>query len=187
MIDEDSLKIRKLELEIEDLRTKISWHQRILSYLPILTIIFAICGLWYNFYQFSESQKNQTLKDEKARKDEYRKTFYEKRLNLYIEAVEATSKIANNTPDSSVRKEAEQRFMHLYSGALHIVADESFSKAKIIFYMCLKLGIPDDCKSEPMKQYKLQEFSLALANSAQQSIFFHWQLAIRIRKLVVDF
>ena len=32
MTDEDSLRIRKLELEIEALRAKISWHQRILSY-----------------------------------------------------------------------------------------------------------------------------------------------------------
>jgi hypothetical protein len=176
MTDENSLKIRKLELEIEDLRTKISWHQRILSYLPVLTIIFAICGLWYNFYQFSQAQEQQSDREAKARLDEYRKTFYEKRLNFYIEAVETASIIANNTPESTERKAAEERFIRLYSGVLHIVADESFSKAKILFYQCLKQNIPNECKSESTKQSKLQELLLDLANSAQSSILYSWKI-----------
>lgn len=176
MTDEDSLKIRKLELEIEDLETKLSWHQRILAFLPIFTVIFAVCGLWYNFYVFSKSQEKQSESEAQSRLDDFRKPFYQKRLDLYVKAVETVSAIANSPIDSVERKKAEMEFAQLYTGTLHIVADEQFSKAKIEFYNCLIGNFPDECKSESSKQTALQEFSLALAESAKWSIFQSWKI-----------
>lgn len=165
------IQLQKLRLEVEDLKNRIGWQQKFLSLLPFLTILVAICGLWYNFYQFSETQKKLGEREMKARLDEFRKPLYEKRLNLYLEAVDSAAIIASSSSIEEQNK-AKEKFMQLYTGSLHLVSDEKFAAAKVAFFKCLDWE--DQCESENQRNTELRRLSQALAIAAQESITDTW-------------
>lgn len=177
---EDELKLEKLQLEINELRTKLSQQQRILSFLPLMTLIIAICGLWYNFYQFSISQENQNIKERNARRDEFRKPFFQKRLDLYEQAVMAASDVLRHPEGTRERKTAEDKFFQLYNGPLHLVADSRFSEAKVDYAHCLWRDADTakykECGDDLTRGRALQSYSIALAHAAQNSIRDSWKL-----------
>lgn len=170
--------LEKLKLEIEELKRKSNLQQKIISFLPLLTIIIAVGGLWYNFYQFSRSQESQTTRENNSRLDDFQKPFYQKQLELYFEATNYASVIATLPPNSEERKKAEIKFKQLGTGSLYIVEDKLFEVAKLRFDDCVS-GRITECEEEPRKSIELKSLSLELARTAKESTIESWKINSR--------
>ncbi|HYX71479.1 MAG TPA: hypothetical protein VE732_01805 [Nitrososphaera sp.] len=166
--------LEKLKLEIEDLRNKGKWDERISRYIPLISVLVTVAGFTFGVYQFRVQHKANLVSQEKTAKfndeqskREFAKPLFEKQLALYLEATEATATIAN-TQDPTERKAAEKKFWQLYYGPLAIVESKDVSGAMKDFGDCLD-GIIKNCDNS-----KLQELSLILATKAQKSIAHDW-------------
>lgn len=189
----DELQEEKLRLEIQELKNKSSLGYKFIQFIPLLTILVAIGGLWWNIKQFTnsqqaqakqfaDSQEAQAKRDESSREREFRKPFWDKQINLYFEATNATATIATLPAGNPERKKAEDKFWQLYYGSLVSVEDDAVMKAKVAYGNCLGLGVGDEtdekCKSEPSKTYRLRKLSLELANSCRESIGKSWTIEL---------
>jgi len=188
--------LKKVELEIEELRRKKTWGFKFTQSIPLITALVAVGGLLLNTQQFLSAQKAQLERDRTAKAQEekqqmenlereaatkereFRKPFWEKQINTYFEASDVASTIATLPAGNTQRKRAEERFMQLYYGPLVLVEDEEVMKAKVNLRNCID-GLDEECTEEPSKTFRLQTLSLALANKCRASIGISWTIDLK--------
>jgi hypothetical protein len=160
-----------LGLEIEALRSPgrlDRWFGRL---VPLVTAAVAVGGFWWGIYSFI-AQNRQAQVDAKQREDdriaadrnqarlEATRPFWEKQVQLYLDAAEAAATIA--TDEGEGRKKAIARFKVLYYGPLAAVEDvgrlesqqgKEVEKAMVLFRHCLDNA--DACNQEEIKQRAL--------------------------------
>lgn len=184
--------LEKLHLEIAELRRRGAWKFQLLQFLPLLTVLVAVVGVWLSIQQFytaqdkdrqarikEENQRLEANKHETETKDrESKKPFLDKQLTVCLEASGAASTIAMLPPESVKRKRAEERFREMYLGELALIEDEEVARAKTNFFNCLEKleGSAQDCLTEPNRGDKLKDLSWALTSSCRDSISKSWVL-----------
>ncbi|MBC7909311.1 MAG: hypothetical protein H7Y30_02355 [Pyrinomonadaceae bacterium] len=180
------LQLQKLQLEVESLSAKTKWENSIGRYLPFLTAVIAVAGLWFSNYQFNskfnaeqtqraEEVQKQLERDTAARERESRKPFWEKQIALYFEASTSAATIATLPLNHPERKTAEEKFRLLYWGPLALVEDQAVKEAMVQFGSCLD-GRSKECDSEIAREVELRNLSLNLANKCRKSISVSWNI-----------
>ncbi len=166
--------LEKLRLEIDDLKNKSKWDERVSRYIPLISVLVTVAGFTFGVYQFRvqhkanlDAQKENARLNDELSKREFAKPLFEKQFALYLEATEATATIGNST-DLVERKVAEKKFWRLYHGPLAVVESKDVSGAMSAFGDCLD-GTVKGCND-----VRLQELSLVLATKAQKSITRDW-------------
>ena len=104
---------------------------------------------------------------------DYKKTFWEKRLELYLEVSKTAAILATREPDDETRK-SRQRFLELLHGDLVIVEDDVVLKAMKQFYKRLI-----DYEGDPTVQEDLQGFARDLANDCRESLKQSWDIPLK--------
>ncbi len=165
--------LEKLRLEIAELKRKSKWESRVAQFIPVITTLVAIGGLWWNVNQFNIQQRANSLRDGQTREREIKKAFWEKQMALYIEASDAAAKIATLPVGRKDREKAEERFQQLYWGPLVLVEDEGVKDAMMKFNRCLQ-GLDERCRPEDLKN-----LSLLLANKCRASIKNAWKVELK--------
>jgi hypothetical protein len=163
------LEVKKLKFDVENLESKSFQLEKIVKFLPLITVIIAVAGVWstvrqYNLQQEAAATQQKAAAEKLAadREQALLKPVWDKRLELYFTASETAATIALSK-DKAERDKAEAKFMQLYSGPLIIVEDEDVETAMINFHKCL-IG-QDACD-----QSELQRRSHTLASKARGSI-----------------
>lgn len=144
--------------DISDTKQKL-WETR----LKIVASLGVIVGAWWAVHSYNATAER-----------ELRKTFWDKQVQLYFEATQATSEIATLAADDSHRKEAITKFWQLYFGPLRVVEDdENVGNAMASFGRCLT----EPGNASPMlecSQDDLLQRSLRLAIACRRSIAANW-------------
>lgn len=163
------LEIRKLEFDVESLGSTSFQLEKIMRFIPLITVIIAVAGFWftirqYNTQQAAAAKQQQQASDKLAadREQALLKPVWDKRLELYFAASEAAATIALSK-DKAERDKAEAKFLQLYAGPLIIVEDTDVEGAMIKFRSCLT-------GQEACDEAELQRRSQALASRARDSI-----------------
>ena len=183
--DLDLAELKKRKLEIEDLESKNSRLERFIRYSSVLTTIIAVIGLILGQYQSYLQQKDRERavalereRDNTLREQEFRKPFWQRRIDLYFDASDAVAKLAN-LKDGSEREKARERYEQLFYGPLVIVEDDKVAAAMVDIRTYL-----EQCDVDP-KSYNratLNGLSLALADSCRESIGESWQTKLESLK-----
>lgn len=163
------LEIKKLTFDVESFGSKSFQLERVMRFIPLVTVIIAVAGFWftvrqYNTQQAAAAKQQQQAADKLAsdREQALLKPVWDKRLELYFAASEAAATIALSK-DKAERDKAESKFMQLYAGPLIIVEDTDVEGAMIKFHSCLT-------GQDPCDEAELQRRSQALASRARDSI-----------------
>ncbi len=174
------LEIKKLKYDVESLGSKSDLLEKVIKFIPVMTILIAVAGFWLTVIQYN-TQQTEARKQQAAMAEQYNaqqaataaqqasdreqallKPVWEKRLELYFTASETAATIALSN-DKTERDKAEAKFMQLYAGPLVIVEDADVEGAMINFHSCLT---GQDACDQP----ELQRRSLTLASKARDSI-----------------
>lgn len=119
--------IRKLELEIEQLRSVSKIDRMLTRYLPVATAILALSGFWFSVFQHHSRQAADDNEREDALRREAAMPFWDAQLEFYFPASKAVATIAV-TEDIEARKRAITEFWTLYWGPLACVEDIGLSQ-----------------------------------------------------------
>lgn len=140
----------------------------------ILQGLAIVIGIWatYNEYRRQNEARLQQEKDryEQTAK-EFRKHFYEKQLDYYAEATEATATLATEEMGSADYILARKTFFRLFWGKLSIVEDKSVEASMVQFKNLL---LQYENKEEDVSQQDLQQASLKLAHDASRYTINVW-------------
>lgn len=171
------LELEKLKLEIEEIKGRNRWADRIARYIPLISGLIAVAAFVFGVIQYTNQQKEnvraldrQIQSNKETNEREFRKPLWEKTLALHFEASAAAATISR-TKDPAIRKKAEETFWQLYQGPLAIVEDTDVSTAMANFGDCLD-GTAK-CSDE-----HLGELSLKLASTIQHSLSKSWNVPI---------
>lgn len=163
------LEIKKLKYDVESLGSKSDLLEKVIKFIPVMTILIAVAGFWFTIHQYNTQQaataKQQAVMAEQQASDREQallKPVWEKRLELYFTASETAATIALSK-DKTERDKAEAKFLQLYAGPLVIVEDADVEGAMIKFHSCLT-------GQDACDQLELQRRSLTLASKARDSI-----------------
>lgn len=152
-------------------KSKIDLVETVITILQGLAII---AGIWATYYAYKK-QNDDRMAQEQERIDqtarEFRRTFYEKQLEYYAEAVDATSTLATEKMGSEDYLMARKQFYRLFWGRLSIVEDKTVEAKMIIFERLLKKF---EQGSSEVTQEELQQASLALAHQASRYTINVW-------------
>lgn len=177
-IEDDSitdLRKRKLIAQIKALETRESKTTRLwnsFANVQTWTLLLAIAAACWGAWQYLDQAEN-----------EYKKPFWEKQLEFYLQATEATATLNAFIKDADPKREdadptrrqkwneASMKFWQLYYGQLAVLADPKVRDAMVAFGKCLRerereLG----CTPEQLK-----ELSLSLANECRKSVSNSWK------------
>ena len=161
--------LRKLQLEIRKLTSNIeslgstSFHaEKLMRFLPLVTVLIAVAGFWFTIHQYNQQQAAAASKLAADREQAVLKPFLDKRLELYFAASEAAATMALSK-DKELRDKAELQLVQLYAGTLIIVEDQEVEAAMLKIYKCIT---GEDACDEAEKQRRSQ----ALASRARDSI-----------------
>jgi hypothetical protein len=140
----------------------------------ILQGLAIIIGIWatYNEYKKQNDLSRQLERDryEQTAKD-FRKFFYQKQLDYYAEATDATATLATEEIGSKDYVQARKNFLRLFWGRLSIVEDSSVEARMLEFRdLLLQYENPNDTVS----QQHLEQASLDLAHNASKYIINVW-------------
>lgn len=176
------LEVEKMRFEVLDLKYKCSRLQRILSIAAIFFTIAGLsiggCTLWLDY---KDRQKEMVIQEQK-RKDEAKLTFgkslLEKHLNVYLDSVDAISKIATaSSPES--RKSAEEKFRQLFNGSMILVEDTELTKSKVAVLDCINEVERVCAESESGKIARMEELSQSFAINVKKSLSEQWGIDLK--------
>lgn len=131
------------------------WDLALKATAAIAAIIGGSIGLWKYF---------------DTSKKEFRKPYWEKQIELYLEAT-ATAATLATIKAGEKREEALNKFWQLYFGPLAMVEDESVEGAMVRFGEGLIDYEEDKCSIETLRMK-----SLALAHACRESLGKSWKI-----------
>jgi hypothetical protein len=168
------VQVRKLKLEIKALSLSQKWYlavpQRVARWLlrhaAIFTLVIAIGGVFIGLWQYRKSSEQ-----------DFKKTFWEKQLNLYMELTGATATLVTFIGDKDPvaqgeYKKARVKFWELYYGQLAVIADPNVDREMVDFGLCLRLIEKNDlrCDGDGLKAK-----ALTLAAACRASVSNSWK------------
>lgn len=132
-------------------------------------------GAWaaWTYHHQVQDEKDQAKGHTQAVERELERPYYEKQLNLYLEASKIVADLAT-LPDGEERKQAEQRFWELHWGELAFV--ESPTVEALMKGFCVRLY--DTPLSNPPKCTHREDTpigdALNFSHTARDEIKTHW-------------
>jgi len=140
----------------------------------ILQGIAIIAGIWATYYAYKKQNDDKAAQEKERTLQtarEFRKSFYEKQLQYYAEAAEATATLATEATDDEDYIKARKNFYRLFWGRLSIVEDSSVEAKMVLFERLLSRY---ECKTDSVSQRDLQLGSLNLAHAASRYTINVW-------------
>jgi len=156
------LEIKKLSFEAESLGNKRFQADKVMKFVPLVTVIIAVAGFWFTVHQYNDQQAAAATKQAADREQALLKPVWDRRLELYFSASEAAATMALSK-DKTERDKAESKILQLYAGPLIIVEDPDVEAAMIKIYKCVT---GEDSCDDAEKQRRSQ----ALVSRARDSI-----------------
>ncbi len=142
--------------------------------IKILQGMAIIAGIWATYYAYrKQSNENRMREMEQLHQTarEFRKSFYEKQLQYYTEAVEATSTLATEEKGSEDYLKARKTFYRLFWGRLSLVEDKTVEKQMVHFDNLLK---DYERENGDISPEVLKQASLRLSHDASKYIINVW-------------
>jgi hypothetical protein len=161
------------EYQRQDLRIK--WLTLLVTFLGFAGTIATI---YIQFTAFNAQQKTQqdesiirANKDAELRADEYKKQFWEKQMDFFAEACQATGTITHAPVDSPEFKQATAKFEELYWGRLAIVESDDVAGQMVAFRDALGTLVSAKSNDEQAAAREtLQNISLDLAHQCRKTV-----------------
>jgi len=172
--DKLRLEIQKLKFDVDSLGSTSFQAERLMRFVPLLTVIIAVAGFWFTVYQYNKQQSDTATKLAADREQALLKPFLDKRLELYFAATEAAATMALSK-DKAERDKAEAKLMQLYAGTLIIVEDPEVEHAMKEIYKCIT-------GEDPCSEADKQKRSQALASRARDSIGTSYKVKLEALK-----
>ena len=145
------------------LSSKINYSESAFKILQALAIISGIWATYFAYTQQLDAKKMQEKEQLLQTAKEFRKSFYEKQLQYYTEAVEAAATLATADKESDDYKKAKKEFYKLYWGRLSIVEDKTVEARMMQFNNLL---ISYEQPNSEVDKEDLKQASLRLAHDA---------------------
>jgi hypothetical protein len=179
----EELEMQKVQFEVKELKYKCSLMQRVISITAILFTVAGLsiggCTLWLDY----KDRQKEAIAQEQKRKDEatltFGKSLLEKHLNVYLESVDAVSKIATIPPESQLRKDAEEKFRQLFNGSMILVEDAELNSSKVAISDCLDELERVCAESESGKKAQLEKLSQSFASNVKKSLATQWGIELK--------
>jgi hypothetical protein len=136
------------------------------TFTKILQGIAIIVGIWATYFAYQQHNEDIKIQENERLQQlakEYRKNFYEKQLQFYIEATEATAAISTEEKGSEEYNKAKKDFYRLFWGKLSIVEDRTVEARMVKFNRLLE---DFDNNRNNVTQDDLKQASLRLAHDA---------------------
>jgi hypothetical protein len=89
----------------------ITWDH-LVKYIPLITAVVSVAGFLVGIHRFNITREN-----------EFKKYFWEKQLDYYMDASRSAAKLAT-IGDKNARSAVYQEFLELYHGPMVIFEDE---------------------------------------------------------------
>ena len=166
--------VNKLNLELKELSLYQKWYwaapQRffrwIVKYGSLLTLLIAVSGVVIGLWQYETSAER-----------EFKKTFWEKQLNLYMDLTGSTGTLVGVIGDKDPvaiqeYQKARIKFWELYYGELSVIADDDVDKKMVEFGICLRQIESNDNRCDPGG---LKAKALSLAAACRASVSISWK------------
>jgi hypothetical protein len=177
------------EYQRQDLRIK--WLILLVTFLGFAGTIATI---YIQFAAFNGQQKtqqqesaNRAASDAEARANEYKKQFWEKQLDFFAEACQATGTITYTPVDSSEFKQASAKFEELCWGRLAIVESDDVARQMVAFRQALpKLLSAKSDEEQAAARERLQNISLDLAHQDKMTRLEDLQPTAAVRGILPD-
>jgi len=142
--------------------------------IKILQGLAIIAGIWATYYAYKKGNNERRAQEQaqiQQTAKEFRKSFYEKQLQYYAEAAEATATLATEDIGSEDYNNARKNFYRLFWGRLSIVEDKTVEARMVEFNNLLKSYESNEAK---VSQEDLQQASLRLAHDASRYTIDVW-------------
>jgi hypothetical protein len=146
--------LEKLNLEIQNLKSKNGWSEKVAQFTPLLTVLIAVAGFCFGVYQFNSQQKEnmkrftneqnakleslrvELERDRAEREKAYSMPLFERYISLCLEASNAASTVATAS-NSTIKEKAKEEFLKILIGPLHALAPANIINAMDEFQRCL--------------------------------------------------
>ena len=152
-------------------KSKIDLIETVTKILQAVAIIAGIWATYFAYQKFNVEKQIQVEMQNQQLAKEFRKSFYEKQLQFYIEAVEATATISTEEKGSNEYNKAKKEFYKLYWGKLSIVENITVETKMAEFETLLK---DYENNINGVDRNKLELASLGLAHAASQYTINVW-------------
>lgn len=152
-------------------KSKIDLVETVIKILQGLAIIVGIWATWYAYQKQNEENRIQELKQREQTAREFKKSFYEKQLQYYAEAAEATATLATEKKGSEDYVKARRTFDRLFWGRLSIVEEKTVEARMVQFKKILEAY--EQTETEEIKE-DLKQASLQLAHDASRYTINVW-------------
>ena len=97
-------------------KSKIDQVETVIKILQGLAIIAGIWATYYAYKKQNDESRAQEIQQRQQTAKEFRKSFYEKQLQYYAEAAEATATLASEDIGTEDYKKANKRFLQAVLG-----------------------------------------------------------------------
>jgi hypothetical protein len=150
---------------------KVDLVEKVAKILQGLAIVIGIVATYTEY----KNQNEERLRQDRARFEqtakEFRKYFYEKQMDFYTEATDATATLATEEKGSAEYKAARKDFFRLFWGKLSIVEDKSVEDRMVEFRDVL---LQYEKGENNVSQADLEQASLNLAHDASKYTINVW-------------
>lgn len=163
------LEIEKLRAELDQLRqTRRPWTV-IANNTAIFTAILTAVSVGIGLFQFNQQQRDTARREEAARAEELRKTYWEEQKRAYDQAANAAATIANAGSLQEAQAEVRQ-FWALYWGGMSLVESREVERAMIDFGRLLT-----EWQETGTKPGDIRNLSYRVAHCMKQSLAKTWR------------
>jgi len=148
-------------------------------------VVAVVIGIYASVRQYKENSENERI----AAAREYQKSFYEAQMEVYAEAVSATSIIATAEPSSPDYVDNRKKFLQLFWGRMSMFEDKCV-EARMVEFRRLLIKFeqkdfspeilqdpcsPARCEIDTVTQVTLKFASLRLAHQCRIYTIKTWQ------------
>lgn len=162
--DLQSAQLEKLRLEIAELKQRRHGAGKLTDWIPIMTALIAVAGFLGGIVQ-----NNAT------REKEFKKVFWEKQLQNYMDASGLAAKMVTTSKDDE-KDAAYRQFQEIYQGQMVLVEDVEVKDAMKHF-----IEVFIDYRHDPGLQDDAQTAARILARTCRESLSKSWD--VKLEKL----
>lgn len=188
LTEDEKLKIKLEETYRHEIKNtpaqKKSFFDHVESYSKLFQTVAIVIGVVLSLLQYKVNSDNERAE---AAKD-YQKTFYQTQMNVYSEAVNATSVISTADPASADYKKGTEDFYKLFWGRMSMFEDKCVEQKMVQFRKLLikfenndysPVSFHDICNNknksyDTVTQVTLKMASLELAHQCRSYTITRW-------------